>query len=822
MSNVETRIIVSARDMATATLKQVERSVKGITDRVFSLQSTMLAAGGGLLVRDFLNTASATDRLRIALDQLSDGQGAEVFERLNDWARDLPVNTEQAIQQYISLKAMGLDPTLEQMTAILDTSLALGGGADAFEGISRALGQIQTKGKVSAEELMQLAERGVPAYQILAEKLHLTKEQVANIGNEGVDAHRAVMALLEGMAERYGGMSEKMESKWGGLVERGIAMFRDFERQVADTSAMSTLEKEFDSFLGYLDENEQQINDWAHALGEGIKGAVHGVHDQVVSLNNGLSGINTLYQSLPDAVTGPAGVGLVGRILFGSWKAATVLAVLGAIDNGMSALTRLGLADMSAGSMLDSYSRAVGNFSQGFEVLPGMLSGERDFWSGRLKSKEERDALNRSPFEEWLFGEVTDDGLGRVDPVFTRGVTWQGANWYQAGAGKAGDTQSGGSNGGDGGVDIDLKTIKAVNKELKAAFKDYATGIETVRDEYARLTMNEEELARYTFEDKYRKLAEVLGEANPELEAYAELQRQILDALTTTPEQDRLLEIAENRRGAFDLLHEVDADAVRLAQAEALAGSKERDLQLISQFSEKYRATVLGDSGYAMAQIEAQAEAYRQAGADEVAVAQWAAEEKLAASRDWTDGAQRALDEYADSATNAAANMANVVGGAFQGMEDALVEFATTGKIQFNDLADSIIADMARVAVRQSVTGPMAGWFSGLMPFAKGGAFTNSIVTSPTVFPFASGIGLMGEAGPEAILPLTRTTSGDLGVKAASGGGQGISIAIHNESGQEMRVADARVTQSGQRQMVEIWIDALERNVGGLRTILGG
>ena len=53
---------------------------------------------------------------------------------------------------------------------------------------------------------------------------------------------------------------------------------------------------------------------------------------------------------------------------------------------------------------------------------------------------------------------------------------------------------------------------------------------------------------------------------------------------------------------------------------------------------------------------------------------------------------------------------------------------------------------------------------SGLTPFAKGGAFTNSVVNRPTVFPFAKGVGLMGEAGPEAIMPLSRDSSGRLGV----------------------------------------------------------
>ena len=65
------------------------------------------------------------------------------------------------------------------------------------------------------------------------------------------------------------------------------------------------------------------------------------------------------------------------------------------------------------------------------------------------------------------------------------------------------------------------------------------------------------------------------------------------------------------------------------------------------------------------------------------------------------------------------------------------------------------------------------------MPFAKGG-----VVSGPTIFPFANGTGLMGEAGPEAIMPLSRGSDGKLGVVAANGN-SAPKITINNYSGQE-------------------------------------
>lgn len=61
-----------------------------------------------------------------------------------------------------------------------------------------------------------------------------------------------------------------------------------------------------------------------------------------------------------------------------------------------------------------------------------------------------------------------------------------------------------------------------------------------------------------------------------------------------------------------------------------------------------------------------------------------------------------------------------------------------------------------------------------VMPFARGG-----VVTGPTMFPMRGGTGLMGEAGPEAIMPLTRSADGRLGVRAEGGGGRPVQVVVN-------------------------------------------
>ncbi|MEO1197242.1 MAG: phage tail tape measure protein [Pseudomonadota bacterium] len=110
------------------------------------------------------------------------------------------------------------------------------------------------------------------------------------------------------------------------------------------------------------------------------------------------------------------------------------------------------------------------------------------------------------------------------------------------------------------------------------------------------------------------------------------------------------------------------------------------------------------------------------------------------------------------------------------------------------DVARSMV-DAAYSAAIRPVTDQLGGLIaqgvgglvSGIMPFKDGGAFTQGrvvpfatggIVSGPVSFPMRGGTGLMGEAGPEAIMPLTRGADGRLGVQSA-GGGRAVNVVMN-------------------------------------------
>lgn len=189
---------------------------------------------------------------------------------------------------------------------------------------------------------------------------------------------------------------------------------------------------------------------------------------------------------------------------------------------------------------------------------------------------------------------------------------------------------------------------------------------------------------------------------------------------------------------------------------------------------------------------------------------------RLEAEGDWLIGASRALEDYSSSTANVAQMSASAFTNAFKGMEDALVSFAMTGKADFKSLANSMIAEIVRMHARAAISGLFGGVSSGggllgsivsgvsslfgggavaaesagiyslttasgydggglgLRRHAKGGVYDspslstyrNQVHATPQLFAFANGLGVFGEAGPEAIMPLTRAPDGNLGVRA--------------------------------------------------------
>tara|TARA_R100000458_G_scaffold23995_1_gene21550 strand:- start:3468 stop:5708 length:2241 start_codon:yes stop_codon:yes gene_type:complete len=192
------------------------------------------------------------------------------------------------------------------------------------------------------------------------------------------------------------------------------------------------------------------------------------------------------------------------------------------------------------------------------------------------------------------------------------------------------------------------------------------------------------------------------------------------------------------------------------------------------------------------------------------------------------DGMKAGAISYGETVKDVFESVQKATNNAFQKMEDALVDFVMTGTLNFRKFAASVIRDMARIAIQQSIMAPFSKWFggqfttnaqgnvyaqNGIVPFSKGG-----VVTQPTIFPFKNGIGLMSEEGPEAIMPLRRGPGGRLGVESSGGGGN-ITVNV-DASGSSVEGNQGEASQLGQILGAVVQAELIkQKRPGGLLAI---
>ncbi len=173
----------------------------------------------------------------------------------------------------------------------------------------------------------------------------------------------------------------------------------------------------------------------------------------------------------------------------------------------------------------------------------------------------------------------------------------------------------------------------------------------------------------------------------------------------------------------------------------------------------------------------------------------WEVEDQKRA--DWLAGAQTAWGNYKDTALDVNTQIQNATSMALNGFSSQLTNVLFEGEANFKDFTKSILKMLTDILIKMSLVkgieamgfgfgAPVANANGGVYNSASLSAYSGQIVHKPTMFAFAKGAGLMGEAGPEGIFPLRRGADGKLGVIAKmpnQGGGvtQHYHITIQND-----------------------------------------
>ncbi|MBU1739908.1 MAG: tape measure protein, partial [Proteobacteria bacterium] len=352
--------------IGTRALRAIERTARGalgvmgrLVRSVFSLKTALAAAAaawiGVRFIKSFIRVGDTVQRMKVALDTLTKGRGTEWFDKINRWAEKMPIDTEKAIQAFIRLKAFGFTPTIKQMTTLVDATIGIGGTAAQLESVSRALGQIAAKGKLSAEELNQLSEAGLPAKQLLAKAFQVTTMELEKMLQKGIKAEVAIKALFWAMDQAYGGASQRMMRQYSGLVDQLKSAWYSFRNEVMAGGGMfgvegvlSTIVDKIEEmkktgewaaavravadafkwaatkakdFISYVLDNREEIVAWAKKWGKRIWGGVEALGKAADAVGKLGSKVVTVWNSLPPVIRE---VGLVAAIIGGAKARAAI------------------------------------------------------------------------------------------------------------------------------------------------------------------------------------------------------------------------------------------------------------------------------------------------------------------------------------------------------------------------------------------------------------------------------------------------------------------------------------------------------------------
>ena len=227
--------------------------------------SQKIAQGIGFAIDAVFGFNAQLEQTKVAFTQLlGDGERAASFlKELQAFAATTPFEFPDLLSSTQRLMAMGFeaDQIIPTMTALGDAVAGVGGSAYDIQLVVTALGQMQAKGKVSGEEMRQLAERNIPVWQILSEKMGKTVPELQKMVEKGiVPADKAVKMLVEGMGERFPGMMQNMSTTFTGAMSTikdsaRIAISTAFEplfqivSKVAQLIAAGMSSKEFEAAM---------------------------------------------------------------------------------------------------------------------------------------------------------------------------------------------------------------------------------------------------------------------------------------------------------------------------------------------------------------------------------------------------------------------------------------------------------------------------------------------------------------------------------------------------------------------------------------------
>lgn len=280
-----------ARKAISVPIKVIDKAssvLSGIKNKIFSLETAFKALVAGFaakkIVLDPINLADAYSGAKIGFSTLlGDTAGQEMMNKIDQFAKETPFKTSGVISNVQKMMAYGwdVDRVIDDMRTIGDAAAATGKGDEGLTSIVYALSEIRSKGKLSTQELNQLASAGIKAKAYLAQGLGYgtSDEGMAALAKDlekgAIGANQAIELILSGMKEFNGMMDRTANETVEGLKSQledtfEINIFRRWGQGLQDGA-----KRGLGSIVGLLDGADDALSnlgDTLYDLGSKVSG----------------------------------------------------------------------------------------------------------------------------------------------------------------------------------------------------------------------------------------------------------------------------------------------------------------------------------------------------------------------------------------------------------------------------------------------------------------------------------------------------------------------------------------------------------------------
>jgi len=361
-------------NVSSASKKAGDQGVKSFTrmnTSAKSLTSTLVKAGaaiGGLYAVKkaglaFLDAASDLEETQGKFDVVFRGM-TETAETWSKTLVDAYAMSETESKKYLSSIQDLLVPTgmlREDAGKLSNQFVKMAADLGSFNNreTSAVIMDIQSALQGGSETM---AKYGINVKAAKVEQ-EILRSGMAATKDEITDAHKAQAIyniMMRDGADAVGDMDRTSDS-YANQLKKAEANVEDLETRMGE-HLLPTANDVVSSFNNWIDANEDLLKQKIPEYVDDIKGS--------------LLDLKSAYDAMPSEIVGPAGAGLVGRIIFGSWKAASVAGAIKVIYDGMEALYDLAGRDVQ-GSSWKEYVESINTIQE-------ILSGQRDWNTGEL------------------------------------------------------------------------------------------------------------------------------------------------------------------------------------------------------------------------------------------------------------------------------------------------------------------------------------------------------------------------------------------------------------------------------------------------------